>query len=117
MTPEELQAALPPGMHQYAFLFMHPPTDGPGSPVPSLSVKEINSLATHVERQGFRQVEEPLDRYDPPQYGPIHPDNPGQWRSKTSPLPPDYDPHAHIRAQLAALPPEERAKLLEEDGS
>ncbi|QIX48945.1 MULTISPECIES: hypothetical protein [Rhodococcus] len=115
MTPEELQKALPPGMHPYAYVFMHPPTNGEGSPVATFEPDEINSLARHIERLGFRLVEEPLDRYNPPITGPIHPHNPGQWQSKKLPPPNRPDPYAHIRAQLAELPASARAELLEED--
>ncbi|MBH0121568.1 hypothetical protein I0Q12_19455 [Rhodococcus sp. CX] len=114
MTPEELQTALPPEMHPYAYVFMHPPTNGEMSPVATLEPDEMNSLARHIERLGFRPVEESLDRYDPPASGPIHPHNPGQWRSKKRPAPHRPDPYAHLRAQLADLPVSVRADLLEE---
>lgn len=114
MTPEELQAALPVDMHPYAYVLMHPPTNGAGSPPATFEPDEINSLCRHLERQGFRPVEEPLDRYDPPQTGPIHPHNPGQWRSKKMPAPKRADPYAHIRAQLAALPGPAQVELLRE---
>ncbi|MDV2474183.1 hypothetical protein F8M49_00020 [Rhodococcus zopfii] len=115
MTPEELQAALPPGMHPYAYVFMHPPTNGAGSPVATFEPNEINSLAKHIENLGFRPVEESRSRYDPPATGPIHPHNPGQWNSTKRPPPNRPDPYAHLRAQLAELPPGERVKLIEEE--
>ncbi|MFF0816644.1 hypothetical protein ACFYVR_16055 [Rhodococcus sp. NPDC003318] len=117
MTPAELQAALPPGMHPFAYMFMHPPTNGEGSPVARLEPDEINSLARHAEQLGFRPVEESKMRYEPPATGPIHPQNPGQWRSTKWPEPQRTDPYANLRAQLAEIPASDRAKLLEEDGS
>lgn len=114
MTPEELQAALPTTMHPYAYALMHPPTNGSGSPPVTFEPDEINSFCRHLERLGFRPVEESLDRYDPPATGPIHPHNPGQWRSKKMPEPKRADPYAHIRAQLAALPGAAQLELLQE---
>lgn len=114
MTPDELQKALPEGMHPYAYVFMHPPTNGPMSAVATFEPGEINSLAGHIERLGFRPVEEPLDRYDPPITGPIHPHNPGQWNSKKRPAPNRPDPLSHVRALLADLPASVRAELIED---
>ncbi|WP_213573270.1 hypothetical protein [Rhodococcus sp. USK13] len=114
MTPEELQAALPATMHPYAYALMHPPTNGAGSTPATFEPDEINSFCRHLERLGFRPVEESLDRYDQPATGPIHPHNPGQWRSKKMPEPKRTDPYSHIRAQLAALPGAAQLELLQE---
>ena len=114
MTPEELQRALPEGMHPYAYVFMPPPTNGEMSPAATFEPDEINSLARHIERLGFRPVEESRDRYDPPITGPIHPHNPGQWNSTKRPAPNRPDPYAHIRAQLAELPATALAEILED---
>jgi hypothetical protein len=103
VTPEELQAALPANMHPYAYVLMHPPTNGAGSTPATFEPDEINSFCRHLERLGFRPVEESL-----------HPHNPGQWRSKKMPAPKRADPYSHIRAQLAALPGAAQLELLQE---
>lgn len=81
----ELPFPVPETMHPYAGVFMHPPQDGGGSAPMAFEIKHMNSLGRHLERLGFRQVAEPLDRYEVPQSGDPHPDNPGAWVPVTRP--------------------------------
>lgn len=78
----ELLAAIPPDMHPYAYVFMHPSMEGV---TPKFEPDEMNALGRHLERLGFRPVAEQLDRYEPPKSGPIHPHNPGKWIPKSRP--------------------------------
>ncbi|MDV8022256.1 hypothetical protein [Rhodococcus sp. IEGM 1330] len=103
------------GLHPLAWVFMHPASHGEDSPPMKFEPDQMNSLGRHLERLGFEQVRESLDRYDPPKSGPIHPHNPGKWTAKTRPEPTvTADPLAQARAKLDELTPADRAALVQD---
>lgn len=116
MEIDEVVAALPEGMHRFAYLFLHPPSNGEGSPAITFEPDQMNSLAEHLERHGYERVREPKDRYQRPPTGPIHPHNPGRWVSKSRPVPKTAaatpSPIDDVIATLAGLSPHDRAEVL-----
>ncbi|OZC55956.1 hypothetical protein CH276_28020 [Rhodococcus sp. 06-470-2] len=111
----DIAAEMPEGMHPLAHVFMHPPSNGEDSPPMVFEPDTMNSLGRHLERLGFAQVRESLDRYDPPKAGPIHPHNPGKWTAKSRPEPTvAVDPLAQAKAKVDALSPADRAAYVQD---
>ncbi|MFF1946901.1 hypothetical protein ACFVWF_32710 [Rhodococcus qingshengii] len=106
----ELHEALPADMHPYAYVFMHPTMQ---NTEPKFEPDEMNDLAVHLEKLGFRPVADCMIRYEPPASGPVHPHNPSKWVPKTKPrakpLPTVAD---RIVAQLDQLPEDQRAQVV-----
>lgn len=106
----ELLAAIPPDMHPYAWVFMHPPMDGV---TPKFEPDEMNALGRHLERCGFRPVAAQMDRYEPPKSGPIHPHNPGRWIPKSRPRSATVPTVAErFTAAVDLLPEDQRTEVI-----
>ena len=106
----ELHEAIPADMHPYAYAFMHPTMR---NVAPKFEPDEMNDLARHLERLGFRPVADCLDRYDPPDSGGVHPHNPGKWVSKDRPRPKPLPTAAELLvARVNKLPEDQRAEAI-----
>ena len=106
----ELHEAIPPDMHPYAYVFMHPPMQ---ATLPKFEPDEMNDLGKHLELLGFRPVADCQLRYDPPTEGGVHPHNPGKWTSKKKPRPTPLPTAAELLvARLNQLPDDQRAEAI-----